>query len=42
MSSLINLIFNPDDLTVAALAILLCPLAGFVVQVFFGKRLPRQ
>ena len=42
MSSLINSIFNPDDLTVAALAILLCPLAGFVIQVFFGKRLPRQ
>ena len=35
-------IFNPEDLTKAALAILLCPLAGFVIQVFFGKRLPRQ
>ncbi|MFP6739735.1 MAG: NADH-quinone oxidoreductase subunit L [Planctomycetota bacterium] len=40
--SLISSIFTPDDLTAAALAILLCPLAGFVVQVFFGKRLPRQ
>ena len=39
---LFSKIFNPEDLTVAALAILLCPLAGFVVQVFFGKRLPRQ
>ena len=35
-------ILDPQDLTKAALAILLCPLAGFVVQVFFGKRLPRQ
>ena len=35
-------ILDSQDLTKAALAILLCPLAGFVVQVFFGKRLPRQ
>ena len=39
---MLSTIFNPEDLTKAALAILLCPLAGFVIQVFFGKRLPRQ
>ena len=42
MLSTILDILDPEDLTKAALAILLCPLAGFVVQVFFGKRLPRQ
>ncbi len=33
---------SPDTLITLSLAVLLLPLAGFVLMMFFGKKLPRQ